>query len=154
MIKILCLVFLFGGVSYIGISLSNNYIKRERFFNELISFCNVLSNNIKFNKNKLKIVIGDNKDHYKTELKNFLEDYLNNKKNQISILTEFENQKLLEFFNSIGKMDTCGELNNIENYKIVFNEFYDSCKSKNKKYGNLYSKLGIIFALILVIVLV
>ena len=151
MIKFVCLLVIFIGVSYIGISLSINYSKRERFFNELISFCNVLFNNIKFNKSKLKVVIKENLDNYKTELKDYLQNYLENKEVKISLLTEYENSKVNEFFVSIGKLDSFGELNNIENYKIIFNEFYNDCKFNNKKYGNLYSKLGVIFALILVI---
>ncbi len=151
MIKFVCLLVIFIGVSYIGISLSINYSKRERFFNELISFCNVLFNNIKFNKSKLKVVIKENLDNYKTELKDYLQNYLENKEVKVSLLTEYENCKVNEFFVSIGKLDSFGELNNIENYKIIFNEFYNDCKFNNKKYGNLYSKLGVIFALILVI---
>lgn len=154
MIKFVCLLVIFIGVSYIGISLSINYSKRERFFNELISFCNVLFNNIKFNKSKLKVVIKENLDNYKTELKDYLQNYLENKEVKISLLTEYENSKVNEFFVSIGKLDSFGELNNIENYKIIFNEFYNDCKLNNKKYGNLYSKLGVIFALILVILFI
>lgn len=154
MIKFVCLLVIFVGVSYIGISLSINYSKRERFFNELISFCNVLFNNIKFNKSKLKVVIKENLDNYKTELKDYLQNYLENKEVKVSLLTEYENSKVNEFFVSIGKLDSFGELNNIENYKIIFNEFYEDCKFNNKKYGNLYSKLGVIFALILVILFI
>ena len=81
-------------------------------------------------------------------------DYKTGKSFSVGFLTEYENQKVLEFLNSIGFFDVCGELNNIERYNQIFNRLYNESVLNNKKYGELYSKLGIMLGLIVVIIFV
>ena len=154
MIKIACLTLIFVGVSYVGVAVGKTYVKKEKFFNEVLTFLNVLANNIQFNKSKLSNVIDENIDNFKTEFKQVLVDYKTGKSSSVGFLTEYENQKVLEFLNSIGFFDVCGELNNIERYNQIFNRLYNESVLNNKKYGELYSKLGIMLGLIVVIIFV
>lgn len=154
MLKFICLLIMFAGVSYIGIELGSNYSKKEKFFSELNMFCNMLINNIKFNKNKISVVINDNINNYSSDLKEYLSCFLNDKLNDLSFINKYQNQKIREFFLGLGSFDTSNEINYINNYKILFEEFLSNSKEENKKYGALYSKLGIMVGLILVILFI
>lgn len=154
MFKVLSLLAVFIGTSYIGVEMGRRYIKREKLFNELIMFCNVLSNNIKFNRNKLKYIISENIENYSYDLREYLSNFLEDRIDEIYFLSRYENQKLSEFMRGLGNFDSNGEIGYIENYKILFEEFHKKSCSENKKYGALYSKLGIMLGLILVILFI
>lgn len=150
MVKGFCLFAIFLGFSYFGIAIGRSYGKKEKFFSEVLMFLNILSNNIKFNKNKLNKIIAENIDGLKTEFKGVL----GGSREDISFLTKYENEKLFEFLNSIGNFDVDGEINNIESYKQIFNNFHSESLQNNKKYGALYSKLGIMLGLVVVIIFI
>ncbi len=154
MIKVIYLLTMFVGFSYFGIAIGRNYSKKEQFLCEVLSFLNILSNNIKFNKSKLSGVIVENVDNFKTDLKNVLNGFLKNEIVEVPFLTKYENQKLHEFLNSVGMYDVEGELSNIERYKQIFSNFYNESLVNVKKYGVLYSKLGVMLGLIVVIIFI
>lgn len=154
MIKVVCLLTMFIGFSYFGIAIGRDYSKKEMFLSEVLSFLNILSNDIKFNKSKLTNVINQNVENFKTDLQKVLNGFLKNEKVEVPFLTKYENQKMFEFLNSVGKYDVEGELSNIERYKQIFDAFYKESIEKNKKYGVLYSKLGVMLGLIVVIIFI
>ena len=154
MVKVFCLLTMFVGFSYFGVVMGKNYVKKEKFFCEVLSFLNILSNNINFNKNKLTNIIAENVGNFKTDFKYVLNGFLNNEIVEVPFLTEYEKQKLYDFLNSVGAYDVEGELSNIERYKQIFNNFYNDSLENSKKYGVLYSKLGIMLGLIVVIIFI
>lgn len=154
MIKIISLLIMLIGPTYVGFEVALNYSKKEKFFSELNLFCNMLSNNIKFNKNKIKTVIFDNLDNYSNDLKDCLKNYIENKKLYVDFLNKYQNTKVSEFFNGLGNFDSNSEISYIENYKLLFQEFGNKCKEDNKRYGSMCSKIGVIVGLVLVILFI
>ena len=134
MVKVFCLLTMFVGFSYFGVVMGKNYVKKEKFFCEVLSFLNILSNNINFNKNKLANIIAENVENFKTDFKYVLNGFLNNEIVEVPFLTEYEKQKLYDFLNSVGAYDVEGELSNIERYKQIFNIFYYSLNYHYKNY--------------------
>ena len=154
MIKTISLLIVFLGSSYIGVEISNSYSKKEKFFREIIMFCDMLINNIGFNKNKIGVVIENNLDNYSGDLKDCLSSYIAEKSIDVEFLNKYQNQKINDFFNGLGGFDVGSEINYINSYKLIFEDFYEKGKDENKRYGTLYSKIGIIVGLILVILFV
>lgn len=152
--KFIFIITLFMGCSYIGIITSKNYSKREVFYNELIMFCNVLISNIRFNKNKLRVVVEDYINIASIDMKNYLLSYINDDIEDIYFISKYDNAKIKEFFIGLGNFDTSGEIGYIENYKLYFNDCYAKSVEENKKYGALYSKLGVIAGLVLLILFI
>lgn len=155
MIKIIILIALFCSICYLGFSIANYYKKKELFYAEFLKFMEMFFNNVKFNKTKIHIFVSDFLKECKTDCKYLLQEYFINKNHEIklSILNDSENVRIKDFLNSIGKFDVNGELNNIENHKTILVENYAKSKIDVKQYGVLYSKMGVLVALVLVIVL-
>ena len=154
MLKIISLSTIFFIVSFIGVEISSNYSKKERLFRELLSFCNLMINNIKFNKNKLYIILKENINNYSSELRSYLECYINGTKYKSSLISEEQDIKISEFISGLGCFDVNGEVGYIENYKSIFYDYHMTAKENNKKYGSLFSKLGIVSGILLVILLI
>ena len=152
--KFILIITLFLGCSYIGFGASKNYSRKVAFYNELILFCNVLISNIRFNKNKLKIIIEDYMGNVGIDIKNYLLGYLNGNIEDIHFISRYDNSKIKEFFTGLGSFDSDGEIGYIENYKLYFDSCYSKSVEENKKYGALYSKLGVVAGLVLLILFI
>ena len=152
--KAILLILMFCGVTYVGYSMGNTFGRRERFYRELIMLCNMLVSNIRFNKNKLSIIIENYCKTCSADMRLYLEDYLANNIGNISFLSSYDNERIREFFLGLGVFDSSGEIGYIENYKVGFEECYNNCVEENKKYGVLYTKLGFMIGLIVVILLI
>ena len=145
-------LFLVSGFG--GYVLGKNYSNREKFYNELMIFCNMLIANIRFNKNKLNVICEDYANSCSNDMGEYIYNYLNNSMTDISFISKYENKKIKDFFDGLGNFDSNSEIGYIENYKIYFNECYKKSVEENKKYGTLYSKLGLILGLVLVILFI
>ena len=152
--KTLLLILMFLGVSYVGYSMGKTFGRRERFYRELIMLCNMLVSNIRFNKNKLYIIIENYCKSCSADMRLYLENYLNNNIENISFLSPYDNEIIREFFLGLGGFDCSGEIGYIDNYKVGFEECYNNSVEENKKYGVLYTKLGFMVGLIVVILLI
>ena len=97
MFKTISLLIVFLGSSYIGVEISNSYSKKEKFFREIIMFCDMLINNIGFNKNKIGVVIENNLDNYSGDLKDCLSSYIAEKSIDVEFLNKYQNQKINDF---------------------------------------------------------
>lgn len=141
-------------VFYLGYLISKFLLKQYQIYGELVKFCELLINQIKFTKNPVKKIVSDNINMFNSEFKNILTDYfINDKKNVKTIyLISSDEDEILKFFNSIGKLDVLGEVCNIENNKTLFNLKFNEKKEKNIKYGTLSKKLGALFGILLFII--
>ena len=140
--------------SYLGYVIGKNYSKREKFYGELLMLCNVLITNIRFNKNKLKIIINEFMDNCSNDMCEYLHGYLRNDMEELSFISKYDNKRIKDFFSRLGEFDSGSEIGYIENSKIYFNDCYMKSMEDNKKYGVMYTKLGFMAGLILVILFI
>lgn len=152
--KIFILSIVALSVFYLGYLISKFLYKQYQIYNELIKFCDILINQIKFSKNPVKKIVSDNINVFNSDLKHILTEYFinENKKVRSIYLLNSDEEELLKFFNSIGKLDANGEICNIENNKTLFNLALKGKEEKNLKYGSLSKKLGALLGILLFII--
>lgn len=160
---ILCfvLIALFG---FIGFGISSNYLKRKRFFYDLKLFTESIKSQIGFSRIKLELLLHDQINGYHSnDFENLLKNYLLLLKEcgdddtlfkNITILTEQEKQTIFAFFKNLGKMDVKNQLNSIEMFDNIIQTHYLLANEESKKYGMLYTKLGILFGAFLTLLII
>lgn len=151
----LMLVILIGSTAF-GYSFSRVVKEKLNFFKDLYMFCSIVEGDIKFLKNNLKTIVLKNENAFTSCFKNVVTDYFVNKKpyEKLSILTEDENVFLKNFFESLGKFDVTGEIENIKNHKSEIERKINEKLEKFNKTGSLGTKLGFIFGLLICVVLI
>ena len=154
--KIFILSIIALSVFYLGYLISLFYLKQYQIYNELVKFCELLINQIKFSKNPVKKIVSENINAFNSDLKSILNDYFinENKKVKSVYLLNSDEEQILNFFNSVGKLDLNGEICNIENNKAVLNLKLKEKEQNNLKYGPLSKKLGALLGILLFIIFV
>lgn len=156
-----CIVVL---CSYVGFGVSANYSERKKFFFDLKHFASALKNEINFSLTKLVEIVTKLNTQIKDKnlnqlLCNYLL-YLKTKKeitvdglfNNICILRQQEKENIYLFFKRLGKVDVFNQINEIENYINIFEEYYLLAKGESEKFCPLYTKMGILIGLFVVII--
>lgn len=163
--KFVLLALLFAISVVTGYIFSLKYKKRQKFFSSLIMLAEKLDVEINYSRERLKILISDFDEKQKKTLfgidLNYLA-YLDGKvelSNQtlfknINFLKENEKDIVFIFFKSLGRSDVENQSKEIKSYIKRFEEQSKICDNDNKKYGSLCTKLGVIFGLFLIIVLI
>lgn len=142
---------------YVGVQFAKKYIKKENFYIDLLSFCNVTFTEINFTQNKLKKIINQNINNYKTEFKKFLnifskhlDDEINDEvfmqtvKRQFDFLLEQEIVQIVTFFVNIGRVDVDNELNKLDIFKADIKRILDNTSQKKKQYVPMVIKLSLL----------
>ena len=155
--KFVLLGLIFGSISYIGVKLGNTYKEKERFYNDFASFLLYLKTEIGFFKTNIIEIINK----YETKNKNLkllltnYSKFLDGKDFELlEMLSKEENEEIAGFFKGIGLNDCFTQEDFIEKNILAFNQKLDDCKKLNLKYGVLYKKLGVLFAIFVCIVLI
>jgi len=165
MIKIALLISLFAMCSYLGFSVGNTYLEKQRFYEDLLNFCQLLKNEISFLKTDIISIIS--KTTYTSKLNNILFDVsnvlistenfsstdLNDDFDKYSFLSEQDKKMLCDIFSNLGKLSYEEQIGRIE-YNI---ESIDQClkqiDQKNSKIVPMCKKMGVIVGLLVCIVL-
>lgn len=159
-------VILISGCSYLGYGLGNYYHIRKAFIGEVITFLNLLKVEISFLKSSVSSIIKTHLKEFKTPFKQVLKNYLKlvEEIEQIELLElekslksiyleEIEQQKLNGFFNSLGRTDTITQTKNIETFLVFFHNYLLLAEKQRHKYAGMFSKLGFLTGIFLVILL-
>lgn len=157
---------LLASCTYLGYSFGQFYLLREQFLLDLITFCQLLKSEIGFSKNSLIEVIKQKSTGYHNAFKQLLKSYVKCledepyieleilKKHMHSIyLEEEEERQLLQFFNALGKSDVTHQIKLIDEFLIFFYNFLKNAETQKKKYAGMFSKLGFLTGVFLVILL-
>lgn len=154
------------GMGYIGFGIAGFYRRRKRFFDDLILFCEKLCVDISFSKENLSAIISNSKANFSKDFKavvNGYLDFLNLKTNEVSsellfkkqsIISQDEQENIVLFFKSLGRLDASNQIAEIVNFKEKFFEFKKKAEDENKKFGSLSLKLMLLFGALVVIVLI
>lgn len=154
-------VFLFG---FIGFGISNYYRERKKFFFELKNLLSTLNTDINFSSKKLNQIFSSNL-WCSGDLKKLIENYksiINSDKsldkkalfNKIDVLNEQEKESIYLFFKQLGRVDVYNQVKIIESFNHICDEFYIQAKSDSVKYCTLYTKLGVIIGIFVVLLII
>ena len=139
--------------TYIGYKLSNKFSELSKFYNDYLTFNNKLKNEIYF----MKTTVVDLVKNINTEscfngiIFNRL--IINNKINKPHFLSDDEWNELNSYINSIGQGDSKAQEDYLDSIGKKIEIKYNSAILNEKKYKKLYLKLGFLFGLIIMIVI-
>ncbi|MEG1964052.1 MAG: hypothetical protein RR123_04160, partial [Clostridia bacterium] len=134
--------------SYIGFAINWHYKKRNIFFSEMLNFIDFVTDNISFLKSPLQNIITTFIQNKKNDFAKLLWEYLNilqsgqnvNLQNlsnllNLNLLKNDEKELVINFFNSLGKLDSETQLFNLKNYKTQIKKFGEQAEKKLKVTG-------------------
>ena len=153
--KIFLLLVIAILIVYIGVQIRAYYRRREKILNDIIQFCNIFENDLRFNRNSVSQIVKDNISKFDKEFAKVLEAYISHGKiTECKFLNKKEQDLLEKFLNSLGKSDEEGEIRNLNNYRTELMRVKEEGLADCKKYGDLSIKMSVIIgALVLVIFL-
>ena len=137
--------------------MGSKYNKRQKFYSNFVRFLLYLKSEIGFFKTNLIEIISNYNSHdeiFDMFMQQIHKKLLLNESVFVEILTKDENYEIERFIENLGKGDCFTREEYLsKNIEYFENKLLD-VKNLNKKYGNLYKKLGILLALFVCIVLI
>ena len=150
--KLVLIIVLGCSFIILGLNVKKHYKQKSDFYDCLVKFLSVLNQEISFLKSDLESII--NSHHYSEDFDYFLQEYLLNRKVNLSFLSDEENYQLLQFLDSLGKGDVEREINNLSYYSIQFSDKLVKVKQDESTNGNMYFKLVSLVGIVVCIVLI
>lgn len=151
--------------SLCGFLLAKKYRKRKLFFAQLYQFNERFLNEISYYRRPLNKFVSP--ELYKGEFALALHLYFENIKNgenvfpldlrdnhNFSFLTEEEKNAIADYFHVLGKGDSASQKSHFSSRKESLQKWQAEADTVAKKYGDLYIKLGFLFGLFLLILLI
>ncbi len=141
-------------VFYVGVLFGKFYKIKLQIFYDLMQLCELLELQIKFKKEVIAKIIEDNRTMFSNEFNKIIDCYYYKKNDSvnISVLSNKEQMLIKNFFNSLGRADVEGEINNIKSNFAQFSIVYNDVKIKSESTGALGPRLGLRCAIIVFIV--
>ena len=136
----------------VGNQIHKKYKARRLYFQQLLSLINLLISDFSFRQSKLKSVIIDFEKTAGVEMKIHCNEFINSingDKLSLSklLLTSEEHLTVEKFFTALGTLDLDTQLGQLNAYKDKFNEYYQTSKAGEEKYGKPSVKLGFLLGL-------
>ena len=147
LIGILCVIV----CSLIGKILSEKFQKRKDFFSELNNLNQKLKSEITFKQSSLRDII----DNLNNEtLKSYLVECVFNKNQTINVvfLSNDENDFIRDYAANLGVFDRNSQLSFLTSVDAQIQTYYKTSREEEQKYRKLYIKLGFLFGLIIMVV--
>lgn len=158
--KFFLIIVVFLCCVLIGFFIKNHFLKRQRFFEDLIKFIEDIVNEISFKNEKLNLIVEKNLDIFCEPLNyslNLFKNYLDNTmsanelkfalRTKLNFLNEEEIKLFVNFLFSLGGQTKDEEINKLLINKTKLITIYDEAKNKNGKYSSLYFKLFFVLGL-------
>lgn len=160
--KIIFLLIIIAGFSYIGYGFSSFYKVRLRFFKDFLNFLEFCQTQITFYHNKIDEIFLEfsQQNQCGKELTKFLQKVKNqftlnqNISVELFLLNPNEQKLLTNFFNNLGKTSTDKQNELIEFNKSQIKLISNDCEEKAQKFSPLATKLGFLLGLAMAICLI
>lgn len=162
--KVILCIGVIAICAYIGYSISKTYIVRKKFFFCFSSFLNQVRREINFNSRKLEELLCScniNSKEFNIMVLNYRKlllagESINEKTlfDDTLILSQQEKDCILDFFKSLGKLDVYNQVNTIDNFNKIVQDYYTTAKEESSKYSTLYIKLGIIVGAFIALIII
>lgn len=135
----------------IGKILSEKYIKRKNFYCDFYNFNQKMKSEISFKQSSIKSIIEKlNNQTFKAYLNQTV--ILGDDDLSVSFLNNEENDFLKEYVNNIGIFDKDSQLLYLNSVDSQIKTLYKNSFDEEKKYRKLYVKLGFLFGLIFLVI--
>ena len=132
-----------------GYFFSERYSKRKDFLSDLLFFNQRLLKEVSYTQNSIYTLFDGQTDFYIA-----IKDYFDSKNfSKIKYLYEDENIFVENYFKNIGNMDKYSQLAFLNNSQKEIESMTDKATKENKKFQDLYIKLGFLIGLIILVVL-
>ena len=135
-----------------GNLLSLKYCERTKFIIDFNQFNENLINEVNYSQNTIRQLLNNCPS---TVFYITVKDYFLNKKEieKIKFLAENEFDFLVDYLSKIGKMDKVSQLNYLTYSSKILLKLKDDALLDEKKYKDLYIKMGFLIGLIIMIIL-
>ena len=166
MVKIILIVVVILGFTYIGFGIASYYKKRNKFFREFVLLVDKLRAEIQFSQKGLGLILKDQvaskEDSLGRVVGNFVE-YISNKDivldskhlfKGLCFLKTQEKGEILNFFKSLGRHDSENEVALLDNFKEYLLVNSSTCSIEETKYGKMAIKISFLLGLMIAILLV
>lgn len=145
------------GFVYLGFCTRNILKQRVEFFEEMDRFINEFKVNVSFIQLGLNDFIKNfqtkSADFGKLLKMNMLDNTIQTSKNFYLCITPNELELIKQFFASIGKTDADNQLKELEFFKTQIDQLNKKTQNAYSKYASLSIKLGVLFGVLVVIIL-
>ena len=156
------IIILFGVV---GFGVSGSYLERKRFFFSLLEFLKIAKNQVGFSSKKLTYILDEAKSigdkNFSILLNNYGEILGGNLEfdkaklfDGITILTDEEKQCIYLFFKKLGMTDVFTQIDEIDATADKAQMYFSLASEEAKKYGMLYTKLGLIVGAFVALIII
>ncbi len=137
--------------TFIGKILSEKYLKRKNFYSEFYNFNQKMKSEISFKQSTIKNII-DKLDN--ETFRCYLDEavLMHNENLYVSFLSDEENDFLKEYVKNIGVFDKDSQLLYLNSVDSQIQILYKNSFDDEKKYRKLYVKLGFLFGLIFLVI--
>lgn len=164
MIKIVLILIVVGGFTYVGFGISSYYKKRADFFAELMNLCDKVRAEIDFSGKNLTAIFENQK--YEGNLgkvvQNFVEYLKNNDVNLtnkqlfhgVRILKDEEKSMIFDFFARLGRHDSNSEVKLIDDFKNLVEPHQKLSNDEKIKFGKMSVKVSFLLGLMVAILIV
>lgn len=166
-IKIILILAICLLVIFVAYKIYAYYKARQNYYQNMCDFCSYLESQINFLKTDICKLIENKREEYYKEFSNTLLAYKKALKSgqdfkneflsslaKLSILSEEEKNKILSFFDSLGKTNQIDQLAQISSYKKEFENNLDISKTEITKKGATSLKLGILMAIAVFVIFI
>lgn len=140
--------------TYVGYRASLKYTLRKKYYKDFFQFNSSLKNNVRFTLDSINKTIESflNKGDF---IRLFL--LIINDKKQVGYVIKYlnndENEFMYNYVNSIGKTDRESQLNYLIYVEGEISQKLKNSEEDEKKYKQLYVKLGFLFGLVVLVLL-
>lgn len=155
--KLIVLLILCCAVVYVGYLFSMVLKRKLQIFYDLLTFCDLLENSIKLNKDPVYKIVSDNKTMFSKEFNQVINVFYYNKSlsSEVKFYLSYQEQLIISnLFKNLGKFDVECEINNLKANKNIVKLHYNELNNRNKNEGVLGVKLGVLFAVLVFIIFI
>lgn len=140
--------------TFFGYKFSSKFSERRIFYNDFYSFNKKLSNEVAFSKNSIVNLVEkkENDGYFIGQVKKIILEK-NNKVQLTNSYSKEENDFFNDYLDNIGNGDSLSQRKYLEGVEEILKEKRQLTQDEEKKYKKLYIKLGFLFGLILLIVI-
>jgi stage III sporulation protein AB len=156
---ILCFLIIGTGV-IVGKKLSERYKRKERFYFDMVTFCNSYKVNLEYHRKRLADLFDEN--IYGQDFNKYVEcfnSFEGHRQSGEKILTylgfdERERRYVSNFFDSLGKNDADSQAKEIEFYYKYFENALKSAQELATQRSSMVMKLSVLCAFLLCIMII
>lgn len=153
--KFLIGILLVMTCTYISFRLSDKYTIRKNFFNTFLQFTKILKNEVSFSKRTILSLLKD-KQCDKDLFYSVVTNYFNNKDFTFDNkhFSNDEKEHLKSFLEEIGKTNSGLQYEFLSTTEKTIGEKLAVLQEEEKKYKNLYLKLGFLLGILLFVLII